>query len=483
MTINPSPEINVLIASYGDGELAVYDLVTTDLRYRVPEVYAQSLACSPDGRTLATGSSNGSIQIFDFGGADGERLAPVYRIDAYENVIRSVTFSNNSLRLVDIRGSQCRVWEPVVLARKDLNDGNQSEISQHSPTMAKSSRIQEGQEKAKITAFVCHNDGEYVFCGKQDGSIVTHRTLDGQESGFLYKHATNVAIRTIAWGGKKSILISADESGRIIIRKIVKSEDKWLPGEALADECFSESIRGMLISPSNEQVLVSGRNSDELWTMQGQNLGTRSAQEQESRRAICHPLNPKLLMILEFDAVHIFQWTDFKELTATGGIRINRSGKRKTSSPNAMLSISLHGDAVLTELGKVLGDHASARLECWQSSDIQADSVSIASLPGFGMLGPSIECIIAVTRTRLLYLDTAFWVCSLDLKTFPSTQQAKRHFFIPSEWLSSTANAMFQFTSKNEFVFVKGHELVIMKRGLDFSETVSLLKARSWTHS
>ena len=33
---------------------------------------------------------------------------------------------------------------------------------------------------------------------------------------------------------------------------------------------------------------------------------------------------------------------------------------------------------------------------------------------------------------------------------------------------------LFQITSKNEFVFVKKNELVVMKGGLDYAETISL---------
>ena len=52
--------------------------------------------------------------------------------------------------------------------------------------------------------------------------------------------------------------------------------------------------------------------------------------------------------------------------------------------------------------------------------------------------------------------------------------QFKRHFFIPTDWSRTYGNMLFQITSKNEFVFVKKNELVVMKGGLDYAETISL---------
>ncbi|KAB8079726.1 hypothetical protein BDV29DRAFT_151642 [Aspergillus leporis] len=69
LAFDPSPEINVLMVPYVDGELVVYDLWTTELCCRIEDVFAYTLACSPVGRTLGTGSSQGAIHIFDFAGA------------------------------------------------------------------------------------------------------------------------------------------------------------------------------------------------------------------------------------------------------------------------------------------------------------------------------------------------------------------------------------------------------------------------------
>ncbi|KAI9784880.1 MAG: hypothetical protein M1816_000575 [Peltula sp. TS41687] len=480
MAFQPSPEINFLIASYGDGELTVYDLYTTELRYRIDKVYAHSLACSPDGRSLVTGSSNGTIQVFDFGGTDGEILTLIYRINAYEDGIRSLTFSNDSLRFIDIRGSQCRVWEPAILVRNEVNDSSQSELSCSAPVPPNTVGMLEGLFEAEITALSCHADGDTIFCGRQDGCVAVYRASDAQEHCILYKHAFNVTVTHLVWGEQKSILFSADESGRIMILNLIKAQGLWSASDTLADQRFPDSINGLLTNPINDRVLVSGKDFDELWTTQGEKVQSK-AFTQESRRAICHPLHSELFIILGVDVARIFKWASFEELTSGEGIRLNRLSEPIVA--DGSLTISCQGHHIIVELLRVLGHKSSARLECWRASDIQANSGSVGAIQGFEMLGPGIEHIIAVTGTTLLFLDTDLWVCSIDLKTFTTAPQAKRHFFIPSEWLSCNGDIILQLTSKDEFVFAKKNDLVVIKRGLDFEETLSLSRAQQCSFS
>ena len=53
MAFSPSIEIDVLMISYSDGELVVFDKTTNDFRYSSRNIFAQNLACSPDGSLLA----------------------------------------------------------------------------------------------------------------------------------------------------------------------------------------------------------------------------------------------------------------------------------------------------------------------------------------------------------------------------------------------------------------------------------------------
>lgn len=477
LTFNPNSDINLLIASYGDGELAVYDPWTLELFHRAANVNAQSLACSPDGRTLITGSFFGTIQVFDFDAPGGESLPMIYRISACENGIKSLAFSSDSLRFIDIRGSQCRVWEPSALVRKDRQYCDQSEVSDPITVAHKSVEMVEGETKAKITAMACHPNGDVVFCGKEDGSVVTYLTHDGQENSLLYKHASKISVTHIAWGNKRDVLVTADESSRIITRRIIKNQTGWSAADTMSDQRFADSVTALLFDPTNDRLLVSGKEIGELWTIQGERVGSKPFLPRTFRMPICHPLLPDAFVVMEPHMARIYQWADFGTL-AEDGVLLNRS--REPADKNLAVTSSYQGTGILVEMLKPSEDKSCRALECWKTCDIRENASSITPLPGFEMLGPSVEHILAVIGTRLVFLDTDLWVCSLELKSFAVTPEAQRHFFIPSDWHSHNDNVLFQFTSKDEFVYVNKNELRVIKRALNYSETISLSKLQQW---
>jgi len=470
MAFNPSPEINVLIASYGDGELTVYDLWSAEPKHRLHEVFAHSLVCSPDGKRLVTGSSRGTIHIFDFGGVAGDKLSMIYQIDAHEDGIKAFSFSQNSLRFIDIRGSQCRIWEPAVLIRRDFDGGSYSELSQPIPILSKKNSVIGNSSAPEIMSMCCHKDGRTVFCGRQDGAILCYRTGDGGNDGILYSHAANIGIVALALASTQDLkLVSADESGRLIIKKICNEQGRWSESETVADIRFNESISTLLVNSIQGRLLVSGENIDVLLDFQGNQICKRESPQ--SRAAIYHPLHPEFFIMLQSQVARLFEWTNFEEVTTQEGIMLERLDQSEYIGGTASVSIQ---DSSLIEIRKVMGKRTSSHLDFWQSSEFEADSKVATSTGRFEELGPRIEHIIDVVGTILYFLDVELWVCSVDLRSFSSTQQMKRHFFIPSEWRNSTGRLLVRLTSKRDFVVAKHDEFIVIKRGLEFSEIMEL---------
>jgi WD40 repeat protein len=101
---NPDPDASLLAALYHDGDLLIFDPCELAVKTQL-QTDAQILACSPDGRILATGNDTGTIQIFEFGS-----LSLMYKVIASDYSIKSLAFSSDGLRFLDIRGNQCNVW-------------------------------------------------------------------------------------------------------------------------------------------------------------------------------------------------------------------------------------------------------------------------------------------------------------------------------------------------------------------------------------
>lgn len=96
MVFNPNTDISALVVSNTNGDLLVFDPQTTELRYQKSNVCAHALACSPDGKSLVTGDSRGTIEVYDFDGSDSTFLSLIYRINSHGESVRSMVFSDDA---------------------------------------------------------------------------------------------------------------------------------------------------------------------------------------------------------------------------------------------------------------------------------------------------------------------------------------------------------------------------------------------------
>ena len=125
MAFNPNPEIPVLIIGYSNGTLRGFDYGTVEMQVECNDVYAQCLACSPDGRSVVVGTKEGVIEVFDLNYAPyrgGATLTLTYRTNRIDKTIVGVRFSADGHRFVDIRGQQARVWAPASLVRRNTSE-------------------------------------------------------------------------------------------------------------------------------------------------------------------------------------------------------------------------------------------------------------------------------------------------------------------------------------------------------------------------
>lgn len=482
LAFNLNPDLPLLVVSYQDGELVVFDLNTYEESHTYREIYASSLACSPDGQNLVAGSARGTLQIFNFDG--GGSLTLVYRIDAFEDGIRGLAFSGESSRFLDVRGSQCRVWGPPVLVRKDGIEGS-SQSEQALPVSIKPRTINmlEGPADPEITVLLTSADGSYVFAGKEDGSIIAASMANITKHYQLRGFRSNVSATSLAITDDGKLLASADESGRIMVQRNWKFNDTQADSELIADKRFGQAVTGLHINGALDRLLITGRGRMELWTLpECERVGERDVPDAQSFEAMRHPKQQDLIILFEDERAHLFHWDDLAPASRPEGINLSRFGD---PLPEGSFRSALYmGTQIITEMVTAPGPRPSRRLECWQAADFTPSTTNILPLTGFQPLGPTIKHIIALTSSVLLFVDTELWVCSLDLRTFPLTATAKRHFFTLAEWTSSNGRLLVGYTARREFVFARQHEIIAVRGGLDFAETLEFSnKTRNWKFS
>ncbi|KAJ2902781.1 NACHT and WD domain-containing protein [Zalerion maritima] len=489
MVFNPSPDIDALVASSAEGTLVVFNPQNTQVSYERSQVHAHTLSCSPDGRSLVTGSSSGTIEVYDFDGIDGTKLTLIYRINAHEDGIRNISFINDGLRFIDVRGTQCRVWELEVLIRKETENTSDSGISSNVTSFPpKTVGMLQGRALPDITAIAAHSSGKIAICGKSNGEVSLYLLADGKESQVLYAHSQGTAVVSVAIAEALGLIVTADDSGRIIAARWVAKNTLIAITETTMDERLDRSISKLIINPKNDRLLVCSKDLEQLWDLSsGKSIESVSWNE-EVRGTISHPTREDLFMTFGVDRARLFSWNDFHELTGPDEIELSRHRDDAHSAQHSQFAADYHsGPNGLVELLKAFGGRDFSQLNTWEVSAFEPHPAketsqpprmpaAAASVAGFEELGPLIRSVITVIGSTIYFVDIDLWICSLDLDLFRSTSLAKRHFFIPSEWARSSGDVLVAFVAATrDFFFSSNHRFIIVKSGLEFQEEIRLV--------
>jgi WD40 repeat protein len=134
MTFCANTEIALLAVAYRDGVLAVFERDFRLIEKRGDTKGATLLAGSPNGLILAAANVEGVITLYDF-----EQLTPLHTLytSSIEH-IRSLVFSGNGHRIIDIRDRQANIWASAVLVSRTKEDSDSLSGLTLAPTVARS---------------------------------------------------------------------------------------------------------------------------------------------------------------------------------------------------------------------------------------------------------------------------------------------------------------------------------------------------------
>ncbi|KAH0563489.1 hypothetical protein GP486_001940 [Trichoglossum hirsutum] len=464
LVFSPAPDANSLAAAYSDGDLVLFDTYLGTVRETLL-VNAQTLSCSPDGRTLATGDSSGMIQLFDF-----ETLKFLYRInpDADAIGVRSLAFSADSHRLLDIRGPQCRIWDPLVLVRQETDDENTDTVSVS--TAPQEINLDNPKNQVHITALSCHPAGEVIFCGREDASVYLYETKSGRQCQLLFSHAAGVPIGSIHIDYESNFLSCVDSSSRVTSRKIIRQGEAWKTFEPVLDNRAGAAVNQILSNGDHTRLLVSSTHEDALWCIEPYRsvlIKSIAWEERKGYKWASHPTKPEHLILITGSEATLYNWQTLDNLTgANPGILIETKFpdlniRTVMSLPNCGLFATI---AVEPERGR-----SQSKFQIWETRDFILESERASPIPGYEYLSNEVECLIGPYGQRLVFLHSSGWICSVDLEN-PGYDGFVRHFFIPVDWLSVTGDLMIELTRNGDIVFVKRDELAVIKRGLEVTE-------------
>ncbi|KAK4249176.1 hypothetical protein C7999DRAFT_39730 [Corynascus novoguineensis] len=451
LVFNPNEDIPRLVVAYQDGDIMLLD----PLRDEVIACFranTHTLAASPDGRLVVGADGFGTIQVYDF-----EALRVIYRIKSVSCSIKHLAFSRDGLRFLDMRTSECNIWEPTVL----LKDSGADTSSQATPTGL-------GVEE---TAAV-----EYSVV---ISTIVTHP----REVRDLYKPKSQCLTRMLGWWDEGQVLICIDASNKVTAWKLGKHPSNgWNIVEMLFQTrvgCFKAIIQLHVNQASGKFVLCT-RDTDHLWSIDGQQEeGRISSTRHRLRMWIDHPQSPNHLICMDGPIVRVFAWEDWSETTsvslqaAQGFSRAELQVKR--------IFPCFKGRKLLVDFSEQDG-HQHTR-------DITVVDTSLFRLPNASPPSPKhpnpstslidadlvdkIIHIIGVSDDRFIFVDIHSWVCSAEIKKPGATYL--RHFFVPYDWFSKMRGiicGIIERAGEKNVVFARHNSVVIVRNALEFSERV-----------
>ena len=455
------PNANLLAASYSDGELVLFDTHEGTVKEKVL-ANAQTLASSADGRTLACADSVGTIQLFDF-----ETLKLLYRISSDECGIKRLAFSGDNCRLLDIRGSECRVWDPIVLLRQDADDENSDTVSVS--TTAQEVRLESLEDVVLITSIACHQDGEIVFCGKSDGTIHLYDAKSGGQLGRLCSHASGVPVVILSFEPESRILSSADSSSRTMSHKLNVQQKCWKAVKTTFDHRFGVAVDQVLSNSGNTRILVSSTRKTVLYSVTSDEsvvLSTVTWEDQDVHRWERHPFNDDQLLVMSKNIAHLYSWRTLEKLTSCDGVKLNADIPPQLSLQSLILCAQ--GGLIATQYGYSARPGSETKFVLWNTSEVSTESTSAAALPRYENLSDQVQFLVGTYARRLVFLHSNGWICTANLEG-SSFEHHTRHFFIPLDWISGIAELMIEVTCNGDVVFVKRHEIAVIRRGLEAS--------------
>ena len=459
--------MSLLAAAYQSGDLVLMNPIDRSVQVSVI-ADAQTLACTPDGRTLASGDAAGTIQLFDF-----ESLKLLYRMSHWGHGVRAMAFSSDSLQFVDIRGPQCNVWEPPILVRQHTDEGNSDTVS----TALKEISTSTLEEVVTITMLVCHPALNFVFCGKDDGTVSAYDSISGRLRGILYHHGDGISVTSLVFDAETSSLLSTDSSSRVLGYKLVVPLGKPKCQKVIADFRHSQGIHQTVVKDGLDYLLISSADSDTIHSPAGSIVASRP---QPSRKAWNWTKYQKDLMLINDRCVSVHDWASLETKAAYTIIlpdhiqpafgvqycaccRADKLLTMQYSDPRAIKSASR----------MFFVDTAKFKLSPTKSSD-----KTVAPKSQFGVLSDRIANFIGVLGERILFLDDSGWICSVDLDTWAGDCYS-RHFFLPSDWLSSSRELHIEITAKKDLAVAQRGEVAVVRGWSGYSETVNMMEVTS----
>ncbi|KAI0015721.1 hypothetical protein F4780DRAFT_50133 [Xylariomycetidae sp. FL0641] len=488
LLFNPNPSVNLLLVVKKQIELALYETFNGTLVKRQKTSSAAgiiSVACSPDGRTLASTDTHGTMQIWDF-----ESLNLLYQVTTPASSFRMLQFASDGSSIIDMLDSGMRIWTPAILVRRNVED-DQS-VSDDAPNLAAVEGGYEASRTERVTALCAHPSLPVSFVGKRHGQVIAFDSKAGTEIAVLYEHAHQALIKQLAISDS-NIIASADVNGVVQLWSLVATPASKIWAQSLILEAsFNAQIQQLCFSPTGQYLLIATTAADTVYSTRDKaRIGTRNFEPNQRKAWRWMPLAGSTpdareqFALLNGGRISCYDAKDFPSV----------SGQTIDIAVDCSLGSGV--EAVDVDAAFLCPERRTLVVDIHYMSGFEKLSTMIFfDLQGVGSISPSTSpprvnrgaeryfkhFVAYMGRTRMvLFLDEDSWLCSADLEMLQKGHY-NRHFLVPGGYLSMAEYVTPAQQADDSLVFCVHGDLTVVKNGLNFRETKDFRAKQDESH-
>lgn len=473
------PSSSSLFILYQDTTVVMWDLVE-DEQFEFGDTEAREMVLNNDGTLLLTSSNNGSISVWAL-----PKFNLVYRLQSDE-FVRDLTFSPDGQHIYDVRGSGCNVWAPDILVRPDDEDREETSSSfdgsSVSEALSEPVYAEDHSSQGRITALVVDDEDEYFCCGRDDGSVSIHSIMDGKRVRKVANHSTTVDIVCIEWSLSRRYLASADDSGKIILKRLrIKEDGKWAVFPVF-ELRVDEAIVQLLFNPEETLVLISTNSSDLIWDIKSKKeVYKKLWNSAPGRKWLNHPENPALLIQVWPNQQVMFEWTDpgqpagdasnsyqgeYQSAAVSDSVpTIVLTGPADRETVGSVVYPSSHHYLVVESLSRKFSSKTpsarGARYDLVSLENLTSESRASAKRKTLLHLEPEVQHLLSCYHDRLVFLDHMNWLCTCIIGW--EMGPIKRHFFLPRDWINASTLGLLAFNKKGTLLCARDSDVAIVR--------------------